>query len=76
VQRAEVEMRVRVTPLGARLEGGSLRTSTRAEIERYSTSRLDAHTDERRRRRRRSFNAGRVLVLNTPPASKASRAAV
>jgi len=28
---------------------------------------VNAHTDVRRRRRRRKFNVGRVLVLNDPP---------
>ena len=45
--------------------GGLLRTSTRTEIEHelLGTFRVNAHSYERRRRRRRLVNVGRVLVL-------------
>jgi len=47
---------------------GSLRTSNRPISERdlWDTLRVNAHTYEQRSS---SFNFGRVLVLNTPPAS-------
>jgi hypothetical protein len=45
------------------------RTSTRpiSELDEHSGSKVNAHKDVQSRRRR--FNVGRVLVLNTAPAS-------
>ena len=52
--------------------GGSLRTSTRAEVGAQLHLRADAHTyaQNLRRRRRRTFNVGEVPVLNNPPCLK------